>query len=124
MSHYQPLGAIHVKDVYLWAHVGVLEHERLLGQAFSLDFSIWLDLDKVAKNDDISFTADYSLAIKEIQQIAAQLNCSTIEHFAEVILDCLEGLYGSEPMKVFITKCSAPVSGFTGSVGVERQRYL
>ncbi|MED5165551.1 MAG: dihydroneopterin aldolase, partial [Cyanobacteriota bacterium] len=31
-----PLGAIHVNDVRLWAHVGVLDHERREGQWFSL----------------------------------------------------------------------------------------
>ncbi|MDP7327959.1 MAG: dihydroneopterin aldolase, partial [Prochlorococcaceae cyanobacterium ETNP7_MAG_30] len=63
-----PLGAIHVNDVRLWAHVGVLDHERRDGQWFSLDFSLWLDLDKAALNDDLNATADYSLAISAMQR--------------------------------------------------------
>ncbi len=124
MSNYLPTGAVHVKDVYLWAHVGVLEHERLLGQAFNLDFSIWLDLDKAAEEDDLSFTADYSLAIKELQYLAFKFSCLTIEHFGYQILNKLEALYGPAPMRITLAKCSAPVQGFSGRVAVEMQRYI
>ncbi|MCP4972862.1 MAG: dihydroneopterin aldolase, partial [Prochlorococcus sp.] len=46
MKDHLPLGAIHVNELRLWAHVGVMEHERREGQWFSLDFSLWLDLDQ------------------------------------------------------------------------------
>ncbi len=124
MNNCLPAGAIHVKGVYLWAHVGVFEHERLLGQAFNLDFSIWLDLDKAAVEDELSFTADYSLAITGLQHLSFQICCQTIEHFGYQILNKLEDLYGSVPMQIELTKCSAPVKGFSGSVAVEMQRYI
>ena len=123
MTKHLPPGAIHVRDVTLWAHVGVLEFERILGQQFSLDFSIWLDLDKAAAFDDLSATADYSFAIAAIQKLAFQINCHTIEHFTDQIMHLIEDLYGSVPMKVNLRKCSAPVPGFTGHVEVERTRY-
>ncbi len=118
----QPNGAIHVHHLNLWAHVGVLENERSLGQEFLVDFTIWLDMDRSAKEDNLSETADYSYAINKIQQLALETNCYTIEHFCELILDSLEALYGALPMNVFLRKCSAPVPGFNGSVGVERCR--
>ncbi len=123
MSTCQSTGAIHVKDVDLWAHVGVLEQERLHGQSFLLDFSLWLNLEKAALQDDLSCTADYSLGIRQLQDLALQLNCNTIEHFSELILDRLESIYGPIPMQVFLRKCSAPIPGFDGIVGVERSRY-
>jgi len=123
MSSHLSLGAIHVKDVNLWAHVGVLEQERLYGQSFLLDFSLWLMMDKAALDDDLSLTADYSLAIHDIQQLALKVNCRTIEHFSELILNRLESIYGPLPMQVFLRKCSPPIPGFTGFVGVERFRH-
>ena len=122
MSNYLPSGAIHVRDIYLWAHVGVLEHERLFGQEFLLDVSLWLEMEHFARHDDISMMADYSLAISELQQFSFNFNCQTIEYFSEQILDHLELLYGSVPMQIFLRKCFAPVPGFDGSVGVERKR--
>ncbi len=113
---------IHINDLHLWAHVGVLDNERVHGQLFSLDFSLWLNLDDVAKNDQLIKNVDYSLAILDIQQLSFDLNCMTIEYFGDLILDRLEALYGSVPMKIFLRKCQPPVSGFSGSGALERQR--
>tara|TARA_Y100001968_G_C18947238_1_gene521496 strand:- start:170 stop:571 length:402 start_codon:yes stop_codon:yes gene_type:complete len=118
------IGVIRVKDVNLWAHVGVLEHERLLGQYFLADFMFWLDLDKVGKDDDLSSTIDYSMAIKGVQKLSFQVNCFTIEKFSDYILDFLEELYGPIPMKLLLRKCNPPVPGFRGTVEIERIRNL
>ena len=123
MSNNLPLGAIHVRDINLWAHVGVIEQERVFGQMFLLDFSLWLNMESVALNDELSQTADYSLAINDLQQFSFQLTCHTIEHFSELILNRLESIYGPLPMQVFLRKCSPPIPGFTGFVGVERFRH-
>ncbi len=122
MKNNLPSDVIQVKDVNLWAHVGVLDQERKLGQEFLLDFSVWLDIDLASKNDDLAYTVDYSQAILEIQKLAFRLNCRTLEYFSKEILDCLESLYGSAPMEVVLRKCFAPVPGFTGTVGLERRR--
>ena len=123
MNNSKPFGVIHILDVNLWSHVGVLDHERLYGQKFLLDIKIWLDVDQAAADDKLASTADYSLAIHEIQQLAFKINCHTIEHFSENILDCLEALYGSVPIYIFLRKVSPPIPGFDGIVGLERTRY-
>ena len=51
MNDRLPSGVIHVDDLNLWAHVGVLNEERLMGQSFLLDFSLWLDIDRAAVKD-------------------------------------------------------------------------
>tara|TARA_Y100001968_G_scaffold333627_1_gene397731 strand:- start:4975 stop:5355 length:381 start_codon:yes stop_codon:yes gene_type:complete len=124
MSYLDELDVIHVRDVNLWAHVGVLPKERELGQKFLLDFSLWFDLGDAAKNDDLSSTADYSLAIKKIQTLALEISCMTIETFSEQILDLLEDLYGKVPVRILLKKCNPPVDGFFGTVSVERNRYF
>ena len=122
MNNLLPPGVIHVKDLRLWAHVGVLESERLLGQWFELDFSIWLDLEPASIGDDISSSVDYSKAIEALQKLSFDLNCLSIEHFGKQILDCLESICGELPMKVSLRKCSAPVAGFSGVVEIEMRR--
>ena len=42
-----------IKDIKLWARVGVLEQERDLGQLFSLDLFLWSDFENCTQNDDI-----------------------------------------------------------------------
>jgi len=115
--------ALHISDLRVWAHVGVLDHERRDGQWFSLDLSMRLDLDDAARNDDLSRSADYSLAVQAVQSLANSLQCQTIEHFSERVLALLEELYGPVPMRVLLRKCAAPIPGFGGTVAVERHRH-
>ena len=117
-----PNGIIHVCDVSLWAHVGVLEDERRYGQWFSLDFSLKLDLEIAARDDNLDKTADYGVGIKNLQKLSFELSCLTIEHFSDQILFRLEEIYGCVPMRIRLKKCSAPLPGFNGSVSIERTR--
>ena len=117
------MDAIHISDLRLWAHVGVLDHERRDGQWFRVEISLYLDLAQAAAHDDLSASADYSLAIRDLQTLARTIRCLTIEHFSEQILDRLEALYGPVPMTLVLSKCAAPVPGFGGVVSVERSRH-
>ena len=107
----------------LWAHVGVLDHERRDGQWFSLDITLWQDLGSAAAHDDLAASLDYSKAITALQALARGLVCQTIEHFSDRVLDQLEQLYGPVPVRLELRKCAAPVPGFSGVVAVERSRH-
>ena len=116
------MDAIHIRDLELWAHVGVLEQERRDGQWFRLDIKFELDLSSAAVADDLSASLDYSLAIQALQMLGREICCLTIEHFSEQVLDRLQELYGPVPIGLRLTKCAAPVPGFHGLVAVERYR--
>ena len=116
------MDAIHIRDLELWAHVGVLEQERRDGQWFRLDIKFELDLSSAAVADDLSASLDYSLAIQALQMLGREICCLTIEHFSEQVLDRLQELYGPVPIWLRLTKCAAPVPGFRGLVAVERSR--
>ena len=117
------LDAIHIRELMLWAHVGVLEHERRDGQWFSLDITLWQDLSVAGASDDLAASLDYSRAIIALQELARGLVCQTIEHFSDRVLDQLERLYGPVPVRLELRKCAAPVPGFSGVVAVERLRH-
>ncbi len=118
------LDSIHINHINLWAHVGVLEKERLTGQPFLLDIILWVDMEKVSKNDELSSTFDYSLAVKSVQELSFKVECKTIEQFSELIFNKLESLYGSIPMQIVLKKCFPPMDGFSGSVSVSRKRNI
>jgi dihydroneopterin aldolase len=118
-----PVGdAIHVRGLRLWAHVGVLEQELLHGQWFELAFSLGGDLAGVAQRDDLAEGLDYGLGIAALQAQARTIRCRTLEHYSERILDRLEECYGPIPLAVELSKCRAPIPGFSGSVVVSRRR--
>ncbi len=113
---------IHIHGLRLWANVGVLDHERRDGQWFQLDITLGLDLGQSAKCDDLSATADYSLAVLALQALVRELCCLTIERFSEEVFEVLERLYGPLPMHLLLQKCNPPIAGFTGTVAIERRR--
>jgi dihydroneopterin aldolase len=115
--------AIHIQDLRVWAHVGVLERERLEGQWFSLDLTLLVDCQAAARSDALTDTADYSLAVQAVQTLASELRCHTIEHFSERVLERLADLYGAMPMRVLLRKTKPPIPGFSGTVAVERHRH-
>lgn len=112
-----------VRGLRLWAHVGVLEQERQLGQWFELDFSLSWDLAAAGSSDDLSGSLDYSRAIIALQAQARSIRCLTLEHWSEQILSLLEQLYGPVPVRLELRKCAAPVPGFSGIVAVQRTRH-
>ena len=117
-----PSDRILVRGLRLWAHVGVLEQERLLGQCFELDLSLGFDLAAAGASDQLEHSLDYSRAITALQRLASDLRCLPLEHFAERIFETLEQLYGPVPMALELRKCQAPVPGFSGIVAVQRSR--
>ena len=112
-----------VRKLRLWAHVGVLESERQLGQWFELDLELGFDLSAAAAGDDLGASLDYSLAITALQRQASEVRVQTLEHYSELIFTCLEALYGPVPMRLELRKCRAPVPGFGGRVAVRRARH-
>ena len=122
MSQYYNLSAINIKEIKLWAHVGVLENERIHGQSFLLDISFWLDLDEASTLDQLDKSIDYSVAIKAVKKLSFEIKCLTIECFSDQILNLIESLYGQVPVKILLKKCTPPINGFTGSVVIEKKR--
>ena len=122
MTQLQNLSAIHIKDINLWSHVGVLEGERTNGQSFVLDITFWLDLEESSKLDQLDKSIDYSEVIKAVQNLSFEIKCLTIERFSEQVLNLLESLYGRVPMNILLKKCSPPIDGFNGSVLIEKKR--
>ena len=115
---------IEVKGLRLWVHVGVLELERLHGQWFELNFQLWGDMKAVASSDDINQGMNYLVGIRGLQHQARQIQCFTIEHYSEQILNLLETMYGAIPMQVELSKCNPPIAGFEGTVSIRRGRRL
>jgi dihydroneopterin aldolase len=114
--------AIHVRGLRLWAHVGVLEKERLHGQWFELDFSLGADVTDAAARDDLSAGLDYVVGIEALRAQSRVIYCQTLEYYSERILDLLEECYGPIPLALELRKCRPPIHGFSGSVGVSRRR--
>jgi len=82
-ERWEPLGddPIHMRGLRSWAHVGVLEEERQLGQWFRAAFSASGTNLQPARRPQRTISAsslDYALGIQALQAQARELRCLTL----------------------------------------------
>ena len=109
-----------IKNIKLWARVGVLEEERGLGQLFNLDVFLWTDFENCTQNDDIKQTVDYSKLIEILKFQSKKINCFTIEKYSNEILKVIGEEFQLNRIKIILTKCKPPITGFDGKVSLVR----
>ena len=109
-----------IENIKLWARVGVLEQERKLGQLFSLDIFLWTDFEKCTLNDDVTKTVDYSKLVEILKIQSKKIYCFTIEKYSNAILEIIDEEFKFSKIKIILTKCNAPITGFDGKVSIVR----
>ena len=109
-----------IEDIKLWARVGVLDKERELGQLFSLDIFLWTDFEKCTLNDDIKKTVDYSKLVQILKDQSNKIYCYTMEKYSNAILEIIDREFKRSKVKIILTKCNPPITGFDGKVSIVR----
>ena len=109
-----------IEDIKLWARVGVLDVERELGQLFSLDIFLWTDFENCTANDDIKKTVDYSKLVEILKGQSKIIYCFTIEKYSNAILEIINSEFKLSKIKIILTKCNPPITGFDGKVSIVR----
>jgi len=109
-----------VENIKLWARVGVLDEERKLGQLFSLDIFLWTDFENCTVNDDIKKTIDYSELVEILKDQSKKIYCFTIEKYSNAILEIINQEFKLSKIKIILTKCNPPITGFDGKVSIVR----
>ena len=109
-----------LEKIQLWARVGVLDEERKLGQFFSLDIFLWSDFEESTLDDDIKKTVDYSKLVQILKEQAKKIYCFTIEKYSKAILEIIDQEFKLSKIKIILTKCNPPITGFDGKVSIVR----
>ena len=109
-----------IENIKLWARVGVLDEERELGQLFILDIFLWTDFEKCTVNDDIKKTVDYSKLVQILKDQSKKIYCFTIEKYSNSILEIIDQEFKLSKIKIILTKCNPPITGFDGKVSIVR----
>jgi len=109
-----------IESIKLWARVGVLDEERKLGQLFSLDIFLWTDFEKCTVSDDIKKTVDYSKLVQILKDQSKKIYCFTIEKYSNAILEIIDQEFKLSKIKIILTKCNPPITGFDGKVSIVR----
>jgi dihydroneopterin aldolase len=114
---------IFIKGLALHAYHGVMAHEAKVGQTFSLDIRLAIDLDRAARSDRLADTVSYD----RVTDIASTAFCSRryrlIEAAAGAVIEALLAAFPPvAAVEITIHKPHAPIAATFDDVGVTLTR--
>jgi dihydroneopterin aldolase/D-erythro-7,8-dihydroneopterin triphosphate epimerase len=116
----QYLDAIHIRDLRLRCIVGVYEHERREKQDVVLQITLYADLRKAGRSDDLADTVDYKSAKKAVAALVEASSFKLVEALAEAVAETCLAQAGVQAVGVLVEKPGA--LRFARTVGVEIRR--
>lgn len=113
---------IQLTGIRAYGYTGYLEEERVLGQWFEVDLTLWLDLTPAGKSDFIEDTLDYRHAIGIVQHLIKTAKFSLVEKLATAIADAILELEPVTKVRVQLSKPAAPIPDFGGKITIDITR--
>ena len=100
---------IELRGLTVRGHHGVFDHERVDGQDFVIDITVWLDVTDAADSDDLANTYDYG----ELAQLAADVVAGPPRNLIETVgAEIADGVMREErvhAVEVTVHKPQAPI---------------
>jgi 7,8-dihydroneopterin aldolase/epimerase/oxygenase len=109
---------IFVHGLLLHAYHGVAEHEARVGQSFTLDIVLELDLDEASRSDKLADTASYDDIVDLIREAFCGTRYRLVEAAAGAVADALLEAFRVESVRVTVHKPHAPLAAHFRAVGV------
>jgi 7,8-dihydroneopterin aldolase/epimerase/oxygenase len=116
------MDSIQVKGIRAYGYVGYLPEERVLGQWFEVDLTIWVDLTVAANSDDIADTLDYREAIALVKEQITTAKFALVEKLISAIADKILSLDKVRQVRVQLSKPAAPIPDFGGRITLDITR--
>ncbi|MGV2826536.1 dihydroneopterin aldolase [Myxosarcina sp. GI1(2024)] len=118
------MDSIQVTGIRCYGYVGYLPEERVLGQWFEVNLTLWVDLASAARSDAIEDTLDYREAIAVVKQEIKTAKYALVERLISAIADRLLSLDKVRQVRVKLTKPAAPIPDFSGRITLDITRSL
>jgi len=114
--------SIRIDGLRVFGHHGVLAHERELGQTFTVDVALELDLAAAGASDDLADTVDYGALTGALAAVVSDERYDLIERLAQRLAEtCLEDRRVAA-VTVTVHKPHAPVPAPVDDVRVTIRR--
>lgn len=118
------MDSIQVNGIRAYGYVGFLPEEKVLGQWFEVDLTMWVDLEAAGKSDDINDTLDYRLAIALVKEQITTAKFDLVESLVDAIAHKLLDLAKIDKVQVKLSKPAAPIPDFGGKITLDITRSL
>jgi 7,8-dihydroneopterin aldolase/epimerase/oxygenase len=113
---------IELRGLTVRGHHGVHEHERLDGQDFVVDLTVWVDLDRAAATDDLADTLDYGVLAERAAAIVGGPPKRLIETVVGEIAEDVMRDERVHAVEVVLHKPEAPIPLLFNDVAVVARR--
>lgn len=114
------LDRVHIRDLMLRCIVGIYPEERENLQDVILNITLYGDLSRACRSDDIADTIDYKRVKKAVVALVENSTFYLVERLAQAVADCCLTFDGVEHVDVTVDKPGA--LRFARSVAVEISR--
>jgi 7,8-dihydroneopterin aldolase/epimerase/oxygenase len=110
---------IFIRGLALHAYHGVMEHEAKVGQTFTLDVELAIDLTEASRSDKLAHTVGYD----QVAVVAGDAFCARRHRLVEaaaaaVAQAVLDGFIAVSAVRVTVHKPHAPIAATFADVGV------
>jgi dihydroneopterin aldolase len=115
--------AVFISGLALHAYHGVMQHEAKVGQTFTLDIELEIDLSEASRSDKIAHTVGYDRVVAVASEAFCGRRYRLVEAaaaaVAEVVLDRFIAVLS---VRVTVHKPHAPIAATFADVGVSNVR--
>ncbi|MEM6611507.1 MAG: dihydroneopterin aldolase [Cyanobacteria bacterium P01_C01_bin.72] len=118
------MDSIQVSGIRAYGYVGYLPEERVLGQWFEVDLTLWVDLDTAGQSDNIDDTLDYREAITIVKEQITTAKFALVEKLINAIAEKLLQLEKVNQVRVKLSKPAAPIPDFSGRITLDITRSI
>ena len=114
---------IFINGLSLHAHHGVMAYEAKVGQTFTIDLELEIDLAVAARSDKVMDTVSYDKVVDCVSRAFCDRRCRLIEAAAGQVVNAVLAAFARVRMiKVTIHKPHAPIAATFIDVGVTIER--
>jgi dihydroneopterin aldolase len=114
---------IFIRGLSLHAHHGVLPYEGKVGQSFTIDLALEIDLSTAARTDKVADTVSYDQVVAVASAIFTSQKFKLIEAAAGKIAEAVLAKFSRvRSVEVTIHKPHAPIAATFSDVGVTLTR--
>ncbi len=117
------MNKIFISDMEFFAFHGHYDEEKLAGNKFCIDLTMWADTEKAQKSDNLDDALNYQVAYAIVKDVITGTKSNLLENIAENVLNAIfKEFDGLKKAKIKIRKINPPMGGQIGAVGVEITR--
>ena len=115
--------SIFVKGLALHAYHGVMQHEGKVGQTFTLDLKLTIDLSDASRSDKIAHTVSYDQVVDTASQAFCAKRYRLVEAAAGAVAEAVLARFAQvTKVRVTVHKPHAPIAATFDDVGVTIER--